>query len=544
MSSVELARTVVATLLAQGVRHAVLAPGSRNAPLALALATAEQAGQLSLHVRLDERSAGFIALGLARATGGVVVVVTTSGTAVGNLLPAVMEAHHAGVRLLVLTADRPSSMINSGANQTTRQDRLLSSHALDCVRVAAQSGGVEDWRHQLRRAVLLASGLRSRRPGPVQVNLEFEAPLVGPELLEPVAPAPALETAAGSPAQPVELAPGPRTVVIAGDARREVGNRAVAFAEQAGVPLLAEPSSNARRGPNAIAAYRLLLSELADDIERVVVFGHPTLSRSVSALLARQDTKLIMVADGADWIDPGHAAASVVDAVSTPGPGPADWLERWQQADRKATADLDRALAAAEPGGSDGEPAGALSPRLAARTLWSALASAPGGEGLVMLGSSNPVRDAELAPIMESGPEVHANRGLAGIDGTISTGLGLALGSGRPVTVVVGDLTYLHDVSALGIGDLERRPDLRVVVLDDHGGSIFHGLEQGAEAYAQHFERVFATPQRVDLAAVASGFGARVVQADTADELAAALATAPRGIEVVIVKVDRSGRRR
>lgn len=536
MSAVALARTAVATLLAQGVRHVVLAPGSRNAPLALALATAEQAGQLSLHVRVDERSAGFIALGLARAVGGVVAVVTTSGTAVGNLLPAVMEARHAGVALLVLSADRPSSMINSGANQTTRQDRLLGEHALDCVRVSSESGAAEQWRHQLRRAVVVAAGVRTRQPGPVQVNLEFAAPLVGAELMEPVQPEQALVVAPARTGEQLALNGAPRTVVVAGDASVAAGARAVAFAEQAGVPLLAEPSSNARRGRCAIAAYRLLLPGFAERVERVVVFGRPTLSRPISALLARRDVELIMVTEGADWVDPGHAAGRVVDAVLAEGPGSGQWLEEWLAADARMTAELDASAGAWQA--SEGARAATLSPRVATRTIWSAL----GRDDLVMLGSSNPVRDADLVPIMESSPEVFANRGLAGIDGTLSSGIGLALGSGRPVTVVVGDLTYLHDVSALGIGELERRPDLRVVVLDDHGGSIFHGLEQGADAYTTHFERVFATPQRVDLAAVAAGFGARVTTVSTADELAAALAEPIRGVEVIVVRVDRGGR--
>lgn len=529
MSSVDLARTVVATLLAQGVRQVVLAPGSRNAPLALALATAEQAGQLSLHVRVDERSAGFIALGLARATGEVAAVLTTSGTAVGNLLPAVMEARHAGVPLLVLSADRPSSMINSGANQTTRQDRLLGEHALECLRVASDSGDVEDWRHLVRRAVLLASGVRTRQPGPVQLNVELAAPLVGPELLEPVEPAAVLAVREPIPASPLVLDGRPRTVVVAGDAPPAVGARAMAFAAEAGAPLLAEPSSNARRGAHAIAGYRLLLPRFADRVERVVVFGRPTLSRPVSALLARHDVELIMVSAGADWIDPGHGASSVVDGVTTEDRGSEEWLQEWLAADREL-----------ESGASvRDEVDGVLSPRLATRTVWAGFDA----DDLVMLGSSNPIRDADLLPIMDSGPVVHANRGLAGIDGTVSTGIGLALGSGRPVTVVVGDLTFLHDVSALGIGDLERRPDLRVVVMDDHGGSIFHGLEQGAADYQRHFERVFATPQRVDLAMVAAGFGATVTQVSAVDDLAAALARPPAGVEVVVVPVDRTGRR-
>lgn len=537
--SVGLARTIVATMISQGIEWVVLAPGSRNAPLALALAAAEGQGLLRIHVRVDERSAGFVALGLARASENPVAVVTTSGTAVGNLLPAVMEARHAGVPLLVLSADRPASMINSGASQTTNQLGTLAGHVLDVARVSSESGGHADWRHQVRRSLALAAGVRTRQPGPVQLNVELAMPLVGSELNEP------LELEEGQQLLAARadcwgahaISPGPRTVVLAGDCRPGVGARAVAFAEANNLPLLAEPSSNARQGATAIATYRLLLADLGSQVERVVVFGHPTLSRPVTQLLAREDIELIMVAEDAEWIDPGHQAAVVCDDIEMDAPASEEWLGRWLEADAQRLAQLDTASSsvAASPDVGEG-----LDPRAVHHVLWSALDA----EDVVMLGSSNPVRDADLLPVHDQPPVVFANRGLAGIDGTISSAIGLALSLARPVTTIVGDLTFIHDLSALVFGELERVPDLRVMVLDDRGGSIFQGLEQGAETYAEHFERVFGTPQRVHLAAAARGIGVETSECVSLDDLARALARPISGLEVIVVGVDRSRRPR
>lgn len=531
MSSTALARTIVTTLVAQGVRHVVLAPGSRNAPLSLALSVAEKQDLLTLHVRVDERGAGFEALGLSLGTGDPVAVVTTSGTAVGNLLPAVMEARHAAVPLIVVSADRPASMINSGASQTTNQLGLFTGHALDITRMSTESGDQNSWRHAIRRAVAIAVGTRTRQPGPVQLNVEFSVPLVSQLLLDPFQTQPTVTVQASRPAVPYALSQGRRTVVLAGDVSRpEVGDRAVEFAEGAGLPLLAEPSSNARRGRNAISTYRLLLAEFAERIERVVVFGHPTLSRPVTDLLSRQDCELVVVADQAEWRDPGHAATLVVDDV-TCAPGDPEWLAAWQEADRRMTERLDADLTMIN---------GRMSPRAAARALWDAL----GEQDVVVLGSSNPARDADLAPVGKGMPRVFSNRGLAGIDGTIATARGICEGLGRPVTAIMGDLTFMHDIGSLVKGSKEQAVDLRVVVLDDRGGSIFQGLEQGAIAYSDHFERVFATPQDFDVAKAAEGLGARVVTTAEPTSLSAALAKPVEGLEVVVVPIDRTSRPR
>ncbi|CAI9405961.1 2-succinyl-5-enolpyruvyl-6-hydroxy-3-cyclohexene-1-carboxylic-acid synthase [Aestuariimicrobium sp. T2.26MG-19.2B] len=522
MNAPLLARTVVQTLIAAGVREVVLSPGSRNAGLALALATAHEAGRLRLHVRVDERSAGFLALGLAKASGGLVGVVTTSGTAVANLHPAVAEAHHSGLSLVVMSADRPLSLRDSGSNQTTRQVGLFGPHVLDSVDLADESGRPQTWRGQLVRALTLAAGTRTREPGPVHVNLGLATPLVDPSLMESrwldEAPAPR-SVAAARPAEPTMINPGPRTVVVAGDATPPHGRAARAFAEQLGVPLLAEPSSNARSGGFAVGRVAdLLTSDLVGDIERVIVFGHPTLSRPMTRLLGRSDCEVIMVADRASWVDPGWAATSVVDAVIAGGTADGAWLRRW----------LDHPANVEAPDG------GWTSRSVTERVL---LSVTP-GEALV-LGSSAPIRWADRAPVPNEGPIVFANRGLAGIDGTLSTALGTRLVTGLGTTVLLGDLTTVHDLTALVGGDLEQDPGVRVVVVDDHGGAIFAGLEQGAEVYGRHFARVFGTPQRVDLVAAASGLGADARAVRSLSELDEALASPhpEHGWQVIVARL-------
>ncbi len=515
------AATIVAQLVVQGVCEVVLAPGSRSAPLALALARAEARDEVRLHVRYDERSAGFLALGLAKASGVPVAVVTTSGTAVGNLLPAVMEAHHAGVPLLVVSADRPAAMVGFGANQTTDQVRLFEPFVRWSARVSSAAPS-QSWSAQTARAWLIATGVVSRHPGPVHLNVELAEPLVG------AAPAPqvqAVSAAAAPGAEPLVLPSGPRTLLVCGDASVEVGTSVAELAVAARLPLVAEPSSNARAA--ALRTGRLLLGgPLAQRVQRVVVFGHPTLSRPVNQLLARPDVELIVVSPTSDWVDPGWRAGRVASAVGVERDD-SSWAEEWAAADVRAIAALDELVGAQQT---------FTGPALADEVVLSVL---PGD--VLVLGSSQPIRDADLAPLGRQ--VVYANRGLAGIDGTVSTAVGIALATGRPATLLCGDLTFLHDVNGLAAGVGERRPDLRIVVADDSGGSIFATLEYGATEFADAFERVFATPSGVDVAGVARAHGLPVVQVSTASELATALKAPIRGVEVIVARIDRVGRR-
>lgn len=538
-NSVRLARTVVAELLALGIEHVVLSPGSRNAPLSIALARAAAADQLTLSVRIDERSAGFVALGLTKATGRPVAVVTTSGTAVGNLMPAVMEARHAGLPLVVISADRPAEMVGTGANQTADQANLFGRQVRAAARLSSESGSAAAWAAAVARTVTTAGGVRTRDPGPVQLNLEFSAPLLPAGTTDPdpaspdEPPAPKSRELTLSPAGDAGGMIGlddRRTVVLVGDATPEQGSRARALAESAGLPLFAEPSSNARGGDNAISCYRVLLGidDLSERIERVIQIGHPTLSRAVTGLLTRVDVEVVVVSDRAPWHDTGHRASHVTDGV-VPARGDEHWLNQWRLADHRLRIQLERSARDRDPGG------GWELADLVTRQVTT-------GQHLVF-GASNPIRDADLAAISARPATTWSNRGLSGIDGTISTAVGIQLATKQPTTALVGDITFLHDVGGLWLGDLETRPALRVVVADDRGGSIFHGLEQGAARYADSFEKVFGTPHQVDITAVAAGYGWQVQQVTDLEELGRRLRLAPRGPEVLVSRIQRSGRR-
>ncbi len=517
-----LGATIVSALVACGVADVVLAPGSRNASLALALHEADADARIRLHVRIDERVASFTALGLAKGSDRVVAVVTTSGSAVGNLVPAAQEAKAAGVGLLLISADRPAEMIGTGANQTGEQVGAFGPAALATVRMSSLTDDVTLWAAAVQRAHAMASGRRSRRPGPVHINAEFSAPLIGPVPDVDVT----LPEVNGSDGVTVhEVTDAARTVVLVGDASRTMGLEARALAELAGVPLFAEPSSNARTGTNAIAQYRLLLdSAVGTEIRRVVCFGHPTLSRPVTALLSRRDVEVVVVTDRADWNDLGSRAVAVVDRVLLPDGDP-EWLERWLAADRKL-AEERSGLA-----GWDGH------------VVAEAVVAAVGPGEQLFFGSSQSIRDADLAPISHAPARVWANRGLSGIDGTLSSAIGVALACGEPTTLLLGDLTLQHDMGALVAPPLEPGCDVRVVVVHDDGGAIFSTLEQGAPAHEQAFERVFGTPQGVDLAAVATALGWRATTVTGEAELRTALFAPVRGREMVVAMLGRGDRR-
>ncbi|WP_432541658.1 2-succinyl-5-enolpyruvyl-6-hydroxy-3-cyclohexene-1-carboxylic-acid synthase [Kineococcus sp. SYSU DK002] len=535
--STALATVLVDAFVRLGLRHLVLSPGSRSAPLAYAAARAADEGRLRLHVRVDERSAGFLALGLARA-GELVAVVTTSGTAVANLHPAVLEAHHAGVPLVVLSADRPHELRGSGASQTAdAQARMF----LPSVRYSADLPAPVDaraqapaWRSVVSRAVAAARGLRGDGPGPVHLDVGFADPLT-PSPGDLPASATGLTEVAGTAApRPVALPRGPRTLVLAGDAPDPAtGAAARELAESAGWPLLAEPSSGARGGERAVGPYRLLL-DASDEagplgaVERVVLFGHPTLSRPVTRLLARDDVELVVVSPAGTWPDAGFRAARVLPAVTVEGPAGAaeqDFAGRWDRAAKLAVEAVDAVL----------DEAADLSGPWAAREVVQACAA--DGSALVVA-ASNPVRDVDLAA-RPLGVRTVSNRGLAGIDGTLATAEGVALGLG-PTRLLVGDLAFLHDINALLPVPAETRPDLTVVLVNDDGGGIFETLEHAAAVPRSTFERVVATPHGVDVAALCAAYGVPHARPATRAQAAAALAERPRGVRVVELVTDRA----
>ena len=518
--STRLARDVVTALRGARVEHVVLAPGSRNAPLSFALLDAAGTGRIRLHTRLDERTGAFLALGLAKVGHVPAAVVCTSGTAVANLFPAVMEAAHARVPLVVVTADRPARLRGTGANQTTDQVDLFGAFAPTLDVAGADLDGL--------LAFLRTHG--GRRP--VHLNVQLEEPLLPDEPWDvPEVPEwSGTPVTGGPPAHDLPL--GPRTVVVAGD---DAGPPARQLAERAGWPLLAEPTSGCRTGDAVIRTYRLLLDgPLGERVERVVVHGHPTLSRPVSRLLAREDVEVVSVAPRGLWAARPFAVSGEHRHVRAEPSGDTTWLDAWREADATTSRALDRLLAA-EPDLTPHEVAGAVSRAL------------PAG-GLLVVGASNPVRDLDLMVARyEVGGrrKVIANRGLAGIDGTTSSAIGAALGRPRSTRALalMGDVTFLHDTTGLFLGPREERPDLTIVVVNDDGGSIFATLEQGAPEHAAGFETLFATPHGVDLAGLCAAARVPHLRVDSLPGLEQALASPNGGIEVVEARVRRDNRR-
>ncbi|WP_443198035.1 2-succinyl-5-enolpyruvyl-6-hydroxy-3-cyclohexene-1-carboxylic-acid synthase [Pseudarthrobacter sp. CCNWLW207] len=538
LGSVEAARIAVSALIDGGVEYVVVSPGSRSAPMAYALAEASAAGKVELLVRIDERSAGFTALGLALSTGSPAAVLTTSGTAVGNLMPAVMEANHAAVPLVVLSADRPEELRGTGANQTTIQLDLFGEH----VRFAADIEAGTSPLRAVETAISAATGAFSDlAPGPVQLNLAFRDPLVpAPGEKLPAATA-RPKFRIGTDPLTMDLPPVPggleerRTVVLAG---HDAGPVAEAFARAHGLPLLAEPSSNARFGPNAVGPYRLLLEHFGPDssqpVERVVLFGRPTLSRPVASLLARAEVPSALYQPvPVAWYEPGRRTElpleSLAELADFAGRGPSSWLDAWLLAGSAAQHALDQVLAG--EAAATGPSVGAL--------VWQQ------SHGQLVLGSSNGIRDVDLAglPAAEPAATVYASRGLSGIDGTISTATGIALGGRQQTTLLLGDVTFLHDAGGLLLGSGEAQPPLRIVVLNDSGGAIFDLLEHGAvrEAgtYGDAVERLFGTPHTVDLAALAAAYGVGHCSVSTTAALAEALVPPIEGRSIIEVRTDR-----
>ena len=558
-----LATVLVDELVRGGVREAVLAPGSRSAPLAYALHAADAAGRLRLHVRVDERSAGFLALGLSKGSGGApVAVVTTSGTAVANLLPAVLEAHHARVPLVVLSADRPHEMRGTGANQTTTQPGIFGAATrfdadLPAPEVLPVPGDPRGrwWRAVVCRALASATGVLGGDGGPVHLDVAFREPLV-PDLPENPLPGhlhgrpggrPWVEVgpyASSGPGAPQPLDHVERTLVVVGDTGTGGrGRDAVAWAAGRGYPVVAEPVAGAAARAGALPHGPLLLTATdwveTHAPERVVVVGRVTLARPVAALLRRDGTRVEVVGDTATWPDPSHVASAVhpwaalaADLTADVDRSPrAPWARAWDDAGRVL------AEAVAEVGLP--WPTGLA----VAATVHDALPA----DGVLVVGSSNPVRDLDLATGAHHGhpgPAVHANRGLAGIDGMVSTAVGVALAVGRPTHALLGDLTFLHDGGGLLIGPAEPRPDLTLVVVNDDGGGIFTTLEPGEPERAAAFDRVFGTPTGTDLAALCRAHGVRHDLAAGRGDLSALVAERPSGVRVVEVRVDRRTHRR
>lgn len=475
-------------LLAAGVHTVVLAPGSRSAPLAYGAAELEEAGAITLRVETDERAAAFTALGEAKATARPVAVITTSGTAVANLHPAMAEAFHSAIPLIALTADRPAALRGTGANQTTWQPGMLGPALAGEIDLAAKdldSG-------QLRMALAKAAF------GPVHVNVSFAEPLhpAGPvftEIPQACSPPPVAEEPAG------EDLDERRTVIIAGPRSPLAPRRAM----PAGIPIFAEPAADERSLPQAVPASRIVAETMWPDIERVIISGHPTLSRPITRLMSRDDIEVLALDDMPGPTNPGRVA-TIIGAMPTLAPNE-EFLNRCLAVGRAAVeAGRTEARRRFDPIGAAGVVAEA--------------------DGEWFLGASNVIRDVDL---LAGSPAAtfHASRGLAGIDGTIATARGMARSG--PLRCAMGDLTFFHDASSLLPTWGQVEPELDLLVIDDGGGGIFASLEHGKERYAGVFDRVFRTRRCGDITGLARAAGWQAEIVASAEELAEVLATPP-----------------
>ena len=567
------AAALLDAFVTRGVRHFVVSPGSRSQALALAAAHLERTrDDVRLHVRIDERVAGFTALGVGRELGVPAVVICTSGTAVANLLPAVLEAHHAGVPLVLLTADRPPELRGVGANQTTRQPGMFAPNVrFDAdlpVPVETDPDGTGPQSAMLRRvavdALAASVGAVTGTAGPVHLNLPLREPLAGalPAWFAPdadAAPA-AYVTADDDPGygalyqgggaigaaalpqdnEPTVLERGPRTVVIAG---ADAGPDAEQLAHEGGWPLIAEIVSGARFGRQIVHGYRDLLREpeLGGRIERAVVLGHPTLSREVTALLSREDVEVLALRGPGEPLNLNGRTVTVDGIAVADGPADRTWLSAWMRASQAAMVDLSPPAPDAE-GLSSAVPdkrLGAISAELGIirapvdrETLVDAVWRATWPHDRLLFGSSRLVRVADRVLPGKKVP-VHANRGLAGIDGTVATGMGIAAASqagGVPgvTRVLLGDLALLHDIGALLLPAAEEEPRIQVIVGNDGGGTIFDDLEVAQVAGDDAMRRVLYTPHEVRLEELATAYGWEYQRVTTRAALDQAL-TSPVG---------------
>lgn len=519
----------VAAQLSQHVTDVVICPGSRNSPLSLALLARED---LRVHTRIDERTAAFFALGMARVSGRHVAVVMTSGTAVANTLPAMIEAHYSHVPLAIVSADRPARLIGTGASQTIEQQGLFGVYA-DTVQVSEPLD-----------IPLVAEEFTSKRQ--VHINVALDVPLLSDSAL----PAPAELTTQRAPLAgwvnhgEVEVDLSLNTLVVAGD-------EAWAVEGLEDIPTIAEPTAPAPYNPVHPAAARVFRKAQvsANDyvvntrVDQVIVVGHPTLHRDVLALISDPDVDVVCLSRTPNVTNLRGGHARIGTTVKVTGEPTRDWMKICEGAAKAGSDAVREALENTDHGFTGLHAAAAVADTLAV------------GDS-VFIGASNPIRDMSLVGLPFDGVDVYSPRGAAGIDGSISQAIGVAIESQTrerdlpraPRTVaLLGDLTFLHDLTGLIIGPDEVRPEnLTIVIANDNGGGIFETLETGQEALRGNFEKAFGTPHDVDIEPLVEGFGVDYRRADTAQELLdtlAELAEFAVGITVVEARVNRWSRR-
>lgn len=519
----------------RGVRHAMIAPGSRSTPMAVALASHPQ---IRVEVFIDERVASFAALGAAAVSRQPVLALCTSGTAATEFHSAVVEAHHSDVPLIVLTADRPPELQGVGAPQTIDQRNLFGVAVRRYIDIApANENEASRWRGIARDVLAAATG---ERPGPVQVNLAFREPLLGVAGLLPDPDGPSDH----SPNRPVTVPSslvdecvaemsGRRGVFIAGP---DVPDSLLALAATIGWPVWADPRSGLRRAhPVVVSAADPLMRDdkVAERLrpEVIVRFGALPASKVVVSRLRDWAGTHVCITTGPTLIDPDRVVTRHI--VGDPdgyirllmtrlAPAPDEWMVDWSG----ASAAADAVISTWCSSGELNEP-----------TVAHVVARDMPLPGVLVASSSMPIRDVEWFAPPRDNLRVHANRGANGIDGVVSTAIGVALASGNPAVLLIGDVAFLHDSGAL-VGLADRGVDVRIVLVDNHGGGIFSFLPQATALPSEVFERLFGTPHSVDIAALVGAHGVRYRAVATSRELTAALHES--GPVVIHVESDRS----
>jgi len=514
------ARAIVQSCLDSGVEHVVIAPGSRNAPLSWAFSQAEKMGSIKIHVRIDERDAGFLALGIAKVTKKPVPVVVTSGSAVANLLPAIVEAFHSAVPVVVLSADRPASSRGTSAPQTINQFGIFGTFVKSQIDLAANAIDINEVHDAIASTI-------SGRPGPAQINIQFEPPLMPEhEDLDWIPSAPSLKPVSITECERKQLQVPSRGVFVIGDnSDADSVSKINELSQQLGWPVIWEPTANAHSFNNSIShGVVLLQAGIAPNVDVVVTFGTVGLSRAILGLLKNSPLHLSIHSptSGPDLPNPVASAKEIFDCVpKLETKTDPEWLSQWQLLDRKAETEVSIALAP-----------DTLTGPSAAQLAWDTC----GENDQLFVAASWPVRHLEAYAAKRNGLRVFGNRGANGIDGLISTAIGVGIGAGKRTMLLMGDIAFLHDLGGLNLAESQTQPNLTIVVLDNNGSGIFSQLEQGASEYQEHYEKVFGTPHGKDLWVIAESLGIPAKQVTTKTELKFALAGFEKtpGIKVIV----------
>ena len=518
-ASTQTAQLVVERCLAYGAKHVVIAPGSRSAPLSWAFAQAEKAGAIKIHVRIDERDAGFLALGLVKASRTPVPVVVTSGSAVANLFPAMVEAYESAIPVVVLSADRPSTARGTRSPQTINQAGLFGTFAIANLDIEIGKANAPE----LDQALEVATATRQ---GPIQINVQFDLPLMPdvtdltwvPNVTQTVRPELSATRA--------EIVLPTTGVVIVGDTCDSTAIAQVdELSRNLGWPIIWEPTGNAHSLPNALSHGVLVIQSKQLPVpEAVITVGAVGLSRAVLNLLKQTPLHIAIqtLSDGPEPPNPVRSAAQVLNYVPTSQVKPnADWYTLWQNADEVAQEIVERELSPQT-----------LSGLSAAVEVWRHAAE----DENLFVAASWAVRHLEAYAGNRAGLQVFGNRGANGIDGLISTAYGIASVESKRTYLLIGDIAFLHDIGGLNIPEAETQPPLTIVVLDNDGSGIFSQLEQGATEYQEHYEKVFGTPHGKDLWVIAEALGIPAKRVTTKTELAFALKNSANfpGLNVIV----------